>query len=247
MNQYTAFASVYDKMMHDVDRDAWIAYLDVFLKKANAVDVMDCACGTGINAISLRQRGYHVTGSDVSSDMLSEARNNALLSGARDIVFICEDMRKLKVHKPIDAIVCVCDGVNYLTSMKDESSFFEHANACLKPGGLLLFDVSTPFKFKKILGTNTFTEETDRYAYIWRNNYDARSKLCEMNLTFFTERDGRYDRFSEVHLQRAHSTEELKRALEKNGFCDICIYDAFTQDPLKTNSERAQFAAVKEK
>ena len=245
--QYGAFASVYDRMMHDVDRAAWISYLDGFLKEAGARDVMDCACGTGANAIPLFRLGYRVIANDISPEMLSEARANAYASGAKEIVFICQDMRKLAVHKPVDAIVCVCDGVNYLTSVKDVRSFFGRAYACLKPDGVLLFDVSSPYKFRRVLGNNTFTEETDEYAYIWKNPFDARTKLCEMDLTVFVKRGEQYDRFMETHLQRAHSVEELKHALEQAGFSGICAYDAFTRDPVRNDGERIQFAAVREK
>ena len=245
--QYTAFAQVYDRMMHDVDRDAWIAYLDGFLKESDAHDIMDCACGTGANAIRLYRLGYHVTGNDASPEMLMEARNNAFRNGAKGIIFICEDMRKLKIHKQIDAIVCVCDGVNYLTSLSDVRSFFAHAYACLKPGGVLLFDVSSRYKFRKVLGTNTFTEETKDYAYIWKNNYDAASKLCEMTLTVFQKQGELYDRFTETHLQRAHSEDELTKALLTSGFETVQTYDAFTRDPVLPASERIQFVAKKER
>lgn len=247
MNQYGAFAQIYDQMMHDVDRDAWIAYLDGFLKEHGVHTVMDCACGTGANAIRLYQLGYHVTGNDVSPHMLMEARNNAFKQGAKGIIFICEDMRKLKIHKPIDAIVCVCDGVNYLTSIKDVESFFTHAANCLKPGGLLLFDMSSPYKFRRILDTNTFTEETDAYAYIWKNNYDPQSRLCDMTLTVFEKQGEHYDRFTESHLQRAHTVRELRAALKTAGFSEIRCFDAFTREPVKSGSERIQFAAVRRK
>ena len=245
MKQYSAFAQVYDKMMHDVDRDAWIAYLDGFLKEHDVHTVMDCACGTGANAIRLYKLGYHVTGNDVSPEMLIEARNNAFVQGAKGVIFICEDMRKLKIHKPIDAIVCVCDGVNYLASIKDVESFFSHAAGCLKPGGLLLFDISSPYKFRRILNMNTFTEETDEYAYIWKNNFDPESKLCEMSLTVFEKQGEHYKRFTESHLQRAHSVEELRAALKAAGFSDIHCYCAFTREPVRPNTERIQFAAVR--
>lgn len=243
--QYTAFAEVYDKMMHDVDRDAWIAYLDGFLKENNAHNILDCACGTGANAIRLYQLGYHVTGNDVSPEMLMEARNNAYKAGAKHIIFICEDMRKLKIHKPVDAIVSVCDGVNYLTSLKDAESFFKHSADSLKPGGMLLFDVSSAYKLRKTLGMNTFTEETEDYAYIWKNNYDPKTKLCEMDLTCFVKRGEQYDRFAEKHIQRAYSVEELKRALGCAGFTEVRVYEAFTREAPKSNSERIQFVAIK--
>ncbi|MBQ6333344.1 MAG: class I SAM-dependent methyltransferase [Clostridia bacterium] len=245
-NQYTAFAPVYDRMMHDVDRNAWIDYLDGFLRDNGAHRIMDCACGTGAAAILLYKKGYHVTGNDVSPEMLIEARNNAFREGAKGIIFICEDMRRLKIHKQIDALLSVCDGVNYLTSMKDVESFFVHAAGCLKPGGMLLFDVSSPYKFRKVLGTNTFTEETDEYAYIWKNNYDAKTKLCEMELTCFVKKGAQYDRFTETHLQRAYTVDELTKALKKAGFANVHAYDAFTRDPVKRDSERIQFVAIKE-
>ncbi len=243
--QYGRFAQYYDEMMHDVDRESWVAYLDGFLKEAGAHDVMDCACGTGAMTIALHKKGYHVIGNDASPDMLMEARNNAFKAGSKEIIFICEDMRKLKLHKQIDALISVCDGVNYLTTLEDADSFFRHAYDCLKPNGILLFDISSNYKIRSILGNNTFTEETDSYAYIWKNAYDPQSKLCEMDLTCFVKDGEHYDRFSETHIQRAHSVAELTNLLEAAGFVDICALHAFTREPAHGNSERIQFVARK--
>ena len=55
-----------------------------------------------------------------------------------------------------------------------------------------------------------------------------------------------YDRFQETHLQRSYTEEELKKALLKAGFVDVRTYDAFTRDPVRKDSERIQFAAIKE-
>ena len=242
---YTAFAEVYDRMMHDVDREAWVAYLDGFLKEAGAREVLDCACGTGATAIRLFHLGYRVIGNDVSPEMLMQARNNAFAARAKQIIFICEDMRKLKIHRPLDALVCVCDGVNYLTDPDDVDSFFAHAAGALHPNGVLLFDVSSPYKFENVLGGNTFTEEAEEYAYIWRNNYDPKSKLCEMTLTGFVKNGAQYDRFTETHLQRAHSVEELIDALNRAGFTDIQVFGAFTRKDPRPDSERLQFVARK--
>ena len=244
--QYGRFAAFYDAMMHDVDREAWAAYLDSLLKEYGAHDIMDCACGTGAMSIALYKRGYHAIGNDVSPHMLMEARNNAFRAGAKLIIFICEDMRKLRIHKPVDALVSVCDGVNYLTSCEDVLSFFKSAYGCLKPNGVLLFDVSAPYKFETILDNNTFTEETDEYAYIWRNAYDPGSRLCEMDLTCFVKNGETYDRFSETHLQRSHTVGELTELLRRAGFSDVCAMHAFTREPVKPDSERIQFAARKE-
>lgn len=244
--QYGKFAAYYDAMMHDVDREKWTDYLDGFLKEANAHDIMDCACGTGAMTIALYKRGYHVIGNDVSPDMLMKARTNAFKEGAKNIIFICEDMRKLMIHKPIDAILCVCDGVNYLTEPSDAAAFFSRAYDCLRPNGLLLFDISSAYKLSTVLGDHTFTEETDEYAYIWKNAYDEKTSLCRMDLTCFVRNGGQYDRFSETHLQRAYTENELKALLSEAGFSDVRTYSAFTKRSVKPDSERIQFAARKD-
>ena len=244
--QYGRFAEFYDAMMHDVDREAWADYVDALLKEYGAHAILDCACGTGAMSIALYQRGYRVIGNDVSPEMLMEARNNAFKAGAKLIIFICEDMRRLRIHKPVDALVSVCDGVNYLTSTNDVFSFFQSAYGCLKPNGVLLFDVSAPYKFETILNNNTFTEETDSYAYIWKNMYDPKTRLCQMDLTCFVKNGDMYDRFSEMHLQRSHTVEELTRLLERAGFTDIRALHAFTKKPARADSERIQFTARKE-
>ncbi len=245
IRQYESFASCYDRMMHDVDRESWADYLDAILKQYDVHDVMDCACGTGEMAIRLFKRGYHVLGNDVSPQMLMEARNNAYRERCGNIIFICEDMRKLKIHKPIDAIVSVCDGVNYLTSAEDVDAFFHHAAGCLKPNGVLLFDISSPYKFRLILSDHTFTDETEDFAYIWKNMYDPKTRLCEMELTGFVREGDLFKRFRETHLQRAHAVDDLINRLRKAGFGEIYTYTAFTNEPVSPTCERIQFVARK--
>jgi SAM-dependent methyltransferase len=245
LNQYESFAAAYDRMMHDCDRERWANYLDMLLKRYDVREVLDCACGTGEMAIRLHKRGYRVLGNDLSPQMLMEARNRAYRDGCGSIIFICEDMRKLKLHRPIDAIVSVCDGVNYLTSATDVDSFFRHAADCLRPGGVLLFDISSRYKFKNVLADNTFTDEADDYAYIWKNMYDPKTALCEMELTGFVRRGDQFDRFHETHLQKAHSADDLRKRLEKAGFCDVQTFTAFTTEPVSATCERIQFVARK--
>jgi len=230
-------------MMHDVDYDGWAAYLDGFLKGAQTV--LDCACGTGEITLRLARRGYQVTGSDLSPDMLAAAREKARLAG-RKIPFVAQDMREIALHKPADAIVCACDGVNYLTGDGDARTFFRSAYAALAPHGLLLFDVSSEYKLREIIGDKPFFEETEDYAYWWSNRYAPKQRLLDMALTFFVREGAAYRRFSERHRQRAYSVEELTEALRAEGFFVQGVYEAFTQEPPSPNSERLQFICGKE-
>ena len=152
------------------------------------------------------------------------------------------DMRTLASHRAVDCVVCCCDGVNYLTSREDVKRFFSSAYSVLKPGGLLLFDVSSRYKLQNILGQNCFAENDRDIPYMWQNTYDEESKLLRMELSFFVKKGDMYARFDETHIQRAHSNREIESWLTACGF-EAKAYDCFTKEAPAACSERIQFTA----
>lgn len=138
---YGKFAGLYDPLMKDVDYDRWAEYIASFLPEGS-LRIADCACGTGEITIRLAKMGYTLTGIDISEDMLRIAAEKARKSALK-LPFICQNMAELQLHRPQDAIVCACDGVNYLDSLEQVGRFFSAAYAVLKPNGLLLFDISS--------------------------------------------------------------------------------------------------------
>lgn len=245
---YGKFAAVYDRLMADVDYDAWARYLVALLKDGGIQPgdaVLDCACGTGEITLRLQKEGYVLTGADCSEQMLEVAQQKSRKAGQR-IPFICQDMKMLSVHKPVSAITCACDGVNYLLSDADAEAFFLAAYRSLKDGGLLLFDVSSAYKLEHILGGQTYGEDEPDCTYLWQNCYDPKSRLLEMRLSFFqTDGLGKYTRFDERHIQRAHLVDDLANTLERAGFTIAGVFDAFTKDQPTAISERIQFVAKK--
>ncbi len=242
--QYEEFAKVYDRLMRDVDYDAWADYVCGFMPAG--CSVLECACGTGELTKRIAQRGNDVIATDISQEMLRVASEKLRLLGAvsRRVHFACMDMREAAVHKPVDCVAACCDGVNYLLSREDVKRFFRSAYAALKPSGLLLFDVSSRYKLENVLGGNCFADNDEEAPYMWRNAYDPESKLIEMELTFFVKRGGSYERFDERHVQRGHSVNELVSWLLQCGF-EPTAYDFLSLDGPKPDSERIQFAARK--
>ena len=247
MNSYGEFAGVYDRLMSDVDYDAWSAYIDLLLRRcfADAPGVCalhECACGTGLLSTRLSALGYALTASDVSTDMLRVAQEKAMRLGQR-IPFVRQDMRHLTLHKPVDAIIAACDGANYLLGTDDLTAFFSAALDNLKPDGVLLFDCSTEYKLSRVIGYHTFGEDDGDVAYLWKNAYDDRTRLSEMRLSVFVREGTLYKRFTERHVQRAHRSAEIQNALNRCGFNRIECFDAFTLLPETEASERVQWVA----
>lgn len=245
---YTDFASVYDRLMADVDYDAWAVHYRDLLSRRGVMDgavVLEPACGTGNLSVRLARR-YSLQPSDASVEMLSKAAEKARDAGLL-LPFVHQDMRRLRTHRPADAIVCACDGVNYLLTPSALSAFFSSAREALKPGGVLAFDVSSVDKLSRILGSRPQLYRADDICYLWENAWDAHSNRLQLSLSIFVQRaDGAYERIDEEQVQRGWTEGELRAALSQAGFGSICCYGNFTVSPPQPNAQRLHLTALKE-
>ncbi len=245
--QYSDFASIYDRLMDDFDYAAWAGhYLELIQKMGGTPrQVGECGCGTGSLSVELVRRGVRLTAGDLSEEMLRLAGEKARKNGLM-IPFVRQDMRRLSYHRPMDAIIAACDAVNYLLSVADLDAFFGAAHQNLKPGGVLAFDISSPYKLMELTGDGFFGEEREDVAYLWQNRADREKRLITMDLSFFVqERGDLYRKFRETHVQRAHTRREIIEALERAGFEDCAVFGEFGFDPPEEKALRLHFAARK--
>ena len=248
MSAYGAFAEVYDLLMDDFDYPAWADYYLQLLKSAGVQPrtLAECACGTGSLTIPFAKRGIRVTGVDLSGEMLEVAADKARRNGVQ-AMFVKQDMAQLRLPRPADALVCGCDGVNYLLTDERVEAFLRSAHEALRPGGALAFDISSAYKLEHVLGNGFFGEERDEVAYLWSNQFDAKMRTVRMDLTFFRrEPSGLYRRFAEQHVQRAHEPDRLKQMLESCGFADVQIFGDRTFEAPREDELRIHFLAVRE-
>lgn len=245
---YTGFAEVYDQLMNDVNYNDWA---DFYVQIMNAFGIRggkicECACGTGGLSLPLYRKGFHVTGVDMSQDMLWIAAQKARQAGIA-IPFVRQDMRQLRLHRPMDAVLATCDGVNYLLEDKDVLAFFQAARAALRPGGGLFFDVSTPYKLKNALGNEMICEDREDVTYLWQNRFSEKSGLLDMHLCIFVkEKDGRYRRIDEEQKQRAHTMQSLTSLLHQAGFDRVMVFGNGKMEPPRDNEHRWHFAAIRQ-
>ena len=214
--------------------------MESLLQEYNIRDglVLELGCGTGSFTEILSEKGYDMIGVDSSGDMLQTAMEKRAQSG-RDILYLLQDMREFELYGTVRAVVSICDSMNYITEYEDLVQVFRLANNYLDPGGLLIFDLNTEYKYKRILGDHTIAECRDEVSFIWDNHYDRESRINEYDLTLFIqEEDDRYRRFDETHYQKAYRTEEIEQAIRDAGMELAAMYDAFTRQPVREDSER---------
>ena len=239
MTQYQDFAYIYDKLMHqDVDYDAWCDYIENMfdLHGVSPDTLCELACGTGNMTARLSSRGYNMTGVDISSDMLRVAD-----AKTKDVSYICSDMSKLKLDDKYDAFLCMIDGLNYVITPKSVINTFKTVKEHLNENGLFMFDISSQYKLKEIIGNETFIHSEYDVFYSWENKFIEKYNLSDMLLNFFVREDDMYTRFEERHLQRGWTIPEMKTMLKKAGFREINVYNELTFDAPSDTTERLVF------
>lgn len=243
---YQGFARVYDQLMHDTPYDVWYKHLlEVFKTYGlKTKDILELACGTGEMTNRLSKGGYKVLGTDLSEDMLDIAQNKAFDKNLK-VRYVKQDMTNIDLFQTYDAIISFCDGFNYLIDKGDLHKAFKNCYEYLSDDGLLIFDMSSDYKLKHVLGDNVFTETSEAVAFIWENYYDEATKILEFDLTLFIKENGMYVRTDEVHKQRAYSLDEIKTCLDENGIDLLSVLDTNTNKEVTGLSERWLFIGRK--
>ena len=246
MEAYREFASLYDKLMNDYDYKMWFNYIEDILKlyKKEPNQILEMACGTGNLSVFLAEKGYKLTCFDLSEEMLAQAYGK--LNPYKNVKLLNGNMIDFKINKKFDAIVSICDSINYIINEKDLKNTFINVYEHLEDNGIFIFDINSYYKLKNIIGNNTFIEDREDLFYTWQNDYDITTNICNFYLSFFINNHGdKYTRFDEEHSERAYEIEEIVEFLNNAGFKSVDYYEAFTTEKPGFESERINFVACK--
>ena len=161
---YDSFAE-YDRFVNWERRLAYeLPFLERQLAVVGAKRVLDVACGTGKHSIALGQRGYEVTGVDLSVAMVERARANAALRQAADaahagrtdfvrpmsgptsspgvgaVRFVVAGFGLLaaRLEGGFDAVLCLGNSLPHVLTEEALHTTLDDMAAVLRPGGLLL-------------------------------------------------------------------------------------------------------------
>lgn len=175
-------------------------------------EILDVACGYGRHAIEFGQRGFRVTGLDLSLPLLIRAADESQRRGL-STNFVHADMREMAYENQFDAAYCVLTSFGYFD---EETNLRVASSICraLKPGGRFLVDI-----------INRDYIVSDLPSRVWWEG-DGCVVLEEVDFDFHTSRvmirrsivfgDGRQVEH-EISI-RAYSLHELARILRRAGF-----------------------------
>lgn len=236
---YRALAAGYDLVMEHVEYEDWAELVQSLLKRwgEDVETILELGCGTGSLALALQPLGdYRYAGTDRVEEMLKVAREKADLEGA-EIQFEQADFTDFAVDVPVDAVLLLFDGINYLLEPEPIVRVMDCVYAALKPGGLFVFDLSTPANSINNAAYFDDEGEEDEFSYRRRSSYDAATRLHHTTFNLVIEGES----YREEHVQRAWEIEAIRPLVEAAGFEVVALLDGFESRPATADTERAHW------
>lgn len=258
MDAYGRFAYVYDQLMEDMPYLDWVSFAKQVWDHSgnNPKTIVDLGCGTGNITIPLAEKGYAVTGIDLSEDMLAVAhdkleqrRKSSPQLREAQVRLVQQDMTKWEMPHQVDSVISFCDCINYLLTESAVIQTFEATYSALCSGGIFIFDVHHPNTFIRYDEGQPYVYDDVAISYIWTCDYEQSIHQIEHNLSLFVQEGGehssRYQRFEEVHIQRAYSIDWMIESLYACGFKQVNCYSDFTWEQPTEETSRLFFVAIK--
>lgn len=239
VDAYSVLAVGYDVVMEHVDYDHWASHVLALITDfaPETRRILELGCGTGSFALSLTGlESFEYIASDISEKMVGVARAKAALYG-EEIQFEVADFTDFAVEEPVDAVLLLYDGLNYVLDPARLSDLFGCVFRAIRPGGIFVFDQSTPANSVNNEALFEDSGEAEGFSYVRHSRYDPVTRLH--TTTFEMEALGK--QFTEEHHQRAYSVEEVREAATRAGFVPEAAFEDFGRTPATGSSERVHW------
>lgn len=107
--------------------------------------ILDMACGSGRHSLYLSQKGFKVTGIDLSDENIASAKKKSDLAGFRGkehkkAEFVVHDMRKIFKKNYFDVVLNLFTSFGYFEDRRDDLKILVAANTALKSQGIFVLD-----------------------------------------------------------------------------------------------------------
>lgn len=218
------YANEYDQLYKDKDYQAECDLIEQTFRQfgpGNVLSVVDFGCGTGNHSIPLAKRGYHVTGIDLSSEMLRVARQKSIENDV-EVNWVEGDVRNVQAKGIFDAGLFMFAVLGYLLPNEDVMATLRNTRKHLRSGGILAFDVWYGPAVLTIKPSDRFKIIETPEAKVLRmvsSKLDSRHHLCQVHYNIWELIGNRVGKESEeLHTVRYFFPMELEMMLSQAGF-----------------------------
>jgi SAM-dependent methyltransferase len=185
---------------------------------AHGKNLLDLCCGTGQLARFFLQRGFTVTGIDLSEPMLALARQNAgdyVAQGSA--TFLQADASNFTMADSFNLVVSTYDALNHLPDLAALRRCFASVAAVTANDGCFIFDLNTRQGIRRWNGI--MINESEDGLVINRGIYDG-GERAQMLITGFISRGepGLFERFEECVYNTVYTLSDVETLLVETGW-----------------------------
>lgn len=211
-----------------------VAHIVELLRLPAGSTVLDLCCGHGRHSIPLAQRGYRVTGLDLSPVFLKRAQADASRAGVQ-VHWVRGDMRYIPFRGQFDAAINIFTAFGYLESEEEDQEVLHGVCQALRPGGRFLLEtMHREFLLRRFL-PQMFIPYPDGSIVLHEHRFDLLTSRIKDEITVIKPDGSRHTRFTSV---RAYTLRELVRMLERAGLQLEAHYGGLDGSELTLDSRR---------
>jgi len=173
-------ASVWEEYIGEDRENRYREWLVSTLKRHNAQNILDVACGTGVDSRMLVAAGFKVTSCDLSTEMLAKAKQVRERKNLKDWDIHQADWCKLpcqlgpEVAHNFDAVICMGNSFAHLPDelqlQEKQQLAISNFREMLRPGGILIIDHRN---FDYIVKNGKSPSKNIYYQSTWKTQVDT--------------------------------------------------------------------------
>ena len=187
--------------------------------------VLDIACGTGPHLIRLAERGYRMSGLDLSPQNIeflqARAADKDLAVGLH-----VGDMTRFTLPRPVDAAICMQDSQGHLLTNEAILAHLRCVRGALRRGGLYVFDRYMCSSWTDPARRWSWTRRRGRATV--RATFEALKDLDPVTQVFYedmeleVQENGARHVYRQRHASRMVFPQELRSLVALAGGFELC-------------------------
>ena len=234
-------ADIYDGLNTSLDD---LDFYRRWMPKMADARILELCCGTGRLTIPIAKVGYNITGVDINSVMLDQAKKK-VLNAEVAISFVEADIRTLNLQEKYDLIFIPFNSIHHLYKNEDLFATLRVVKDHLREGALFLFDCFNPniqyivegekrqkeiASYKTVDGRDVVIKQSMRY--------ESNTQINRIEWDYFI--NGKFNSTQNLDM-RMFYPQELDSYLTCNGFEIIHKYGGFQDESFNAHSEKQVF------
>jgi SAM-dependent methyltransferase len=227
-------------VVSDEQTSAEADFIQKELQLSAGAKVLDVPCGNGRLSIELARRGFQLTGVDIASEFIAEAKMKSSAGGV-PIDLHERDMRNLPWTGEFDGAFCFGNSFGYLDD-QGNADFVKAVSNALRPGAKFVIDSGAVAECLLPVFQEHRSLEVGGITLVADSRYDHALGRMFTEYTFM--RDGQTDK--RPSSQRIYTYHELAGLLGEAGLEPVSAYSSVVEDPFKLGSPRLLLVSEKQ-